>query len=178
MNNLGLFKKFTEDQVNLSYNKQFDPNLSMVASIGVVGIKEGGFTLAPATGFVPDYSLSVTWSATPKLSLVASLARSVSPPTYIVANLQVSDSARLGVTYQFTPKMTIAASVNVAYNTRGFTATTVNLLGNLRMRVLYGAQATVTYAMTPFLEASLSYQFTKTVQAGLTTPTSMCLDDR
>jgi hypothetical protein len=175
MNNLGLFSKFTEDQVNLSYNKQFDPNLSMVASIGVVGIREGGFTLAPATGFVPDYSLSVTWSATPKLSIVASLARSVAPPTNIVANLQVSEAARIGVTYQFTPKVTLAAGVNIENSTSSLTATTINLLAQSQNERLYGAQATVTYAMTPFLEASLSYQFTKTVQAGLTTPTSVSL---
>jgi hypothetical protein len=174
-NTLGLFRKFTEDQINLSYNKQFDPYLSMVASIGVVGIREGGFTFAPATGFEPDYSLSVTWSATPKLSIIASLAHSVAPPTNIVANLQVSDAARVGVTYQFTPKVTLAAGVNIGYSTSSFTATTVNLLAQSQNERLYGAQATMTYAMTPFLEASLSYQFTKTVQAGRTTPTSVSL---
>ena len=79
------------------------------------------------------------------------------------------------MTYQFTPKVTIAASVNVGYSSTGFTATTVNALGQSGKENLYGAQATVTYAMTPFLEASLSYQFSKTVQAGLTTPTSVSL---
>jgi Putative beta-barrel porin 2 len=171
----GLLSKFTEDQVNLSYNKQFDPNLSVVASIGVVGIKDTGFTLAVPNGFVPDYSLSVTWSATPKLSLVASLGHTVAPPTNIVANLQVSDDARLGVTYQFTPKVTLGAGVNVGYGTTSFTSTTVNPLAQSQNERLYGAQATVTYAMTPFLEASLSYQFSKTVQAGLMTPTGVSL---
>jgi hypothetical protein len=174
MNNIGLFSKLTEDQVNLSYNKQFNPNLSLVASVGVVGVRDAGFTLAPATGFVPDYSLSGTWSATPKLSLVATLSHTVSPPTSIIANLQASDSARLEVTYQFTPKVTMAASVNVASAT-GFATTAVTALGQSAPENIYGAEARVTYDMTPFLKASLSYQFSKTVQAGLTTPTSVTL---
>ena len=173
----GLFSKFTEDQVNLSYTKQFDPYLSLVASIGVVGIKDTGFTFAVPNGFVPDYSLSVTWSVTPKLSLTGSLAHSVSPPTSIVANLQVSDSARLGVTYQFTPKVSIGAGVNVVYNARAFTATatTVSALAQSANESVYSVQANVAYAMTPFLQANLSYQFSKTAQAGLTTPTSIAL---
>jgi hypothetical protein len=175
INNLGLFSRVTEDEINLSYNKQFDPNLSLVASIGVVGIRDAGFTLALANGFVPDYSLSATWSATPKLSLTASLAHTVAPPTSIIANLQVSDSARLGVTYQFTPKVGISASVNVGSNNRSSTTTAVSALGQSANENVYGAQATVTYAMTPFLQTSLSYQYFKTVQAGLTTPTSIAL---
>jgi len=79
------------------------------------------------------------------------------------------------VTYQFTPKVTLAASVNVGYNTSGFTTTALNAVAQSEKENIYGAQATVTYAMTPFLEASLSYQFSKTVQAGLTTPTSVSL---
>jgi hypothetical protein len=172
---LGLFNKFTEDQITLSYNKQFNPNLSLVASVGVVGIKDAGFTLALPNGFLPDYSVLVTWSATPKLSLTASLAHSVAPPTSVVANLQVSDSARLGVTYQFTPKVSIGASANVGSNASSFTTTSISASRQSANEKVYGAQATVTYAMTPFLQASLSYQYFKTVQAGLTTPTSIAL---
>jgi hypothetical protein len=175
INNLGLFSRITDDEINFSYNKQFDPNLSLVASIGVVGIKNSGFTLALPNGFVPDYSLSGTWSATPKLSLTASLAHTVATPTSIVANLQVSESASLGVTYQFTPKVTIAASSYVGNSSGGFTTTAVNALAQTQKQNFYGAQAKMTYAMTPFLEASLSYQFSKTVQAGVTTPTSVSL---
>jgi len=175
MNNIGLFNKFTEHQINLSYNKQFDPNLSLAASVGVVGVRDTGFSFDLPSGFVPDYSLAVTWSATPKLSLVASLSHTVSPPTSIVANLEVSDSARLGVTYQFTPKLTLASSVTVGYNSTGFTSTTVNTLARSEKENVYGAQASVTYAMTPFVQATLSYQYSKTVQAGETTPTSIAL---
>jgi hypothetical protein len=175
MSNVGLLRNFTDDQVNFSYNKQFDPNLSLVASIGVVGVKNSGFTFSPATGFVPDYSLSVSWSATPKLSVTATLARSVAPPTSIIANLQVSEIARLGVTYQFTPKVSIGASVNVGSNNRSFTTTTVSALGQTGNERVYGAQAMMTYAMTPFLQASLSCTYSKTVQSGLTTPTSIAL---
>jgi hypothetical protein len=175
LNNLGLFNKLTEDEVNLTYNKQFDPNLSVSTSVGLVGTRDAGFNLSLPTGFVPQYSLSGTWSATPKLSLTASLAHTVAPPTSIIANLQVSESARLGATYQFTPKVTIAASVNVGNNSSGFTTTSVNALAQSQKETVYGAEAKVTYAMTPFVEASLSYQFTKTVQAGFTTPTSVSL---
>jgi len=60
MNNLGLFSKLTEDEINLSYTKQFDPNFSVVASVGVVGIRDTGFSLDLPSGFVPEYSLSAT----------------------------------------------------------------------------------------------------------------------
>ena len=39
----------------------------------------------------------------------------------------------------------------------------------------YGANAKMAYAITPFLAANLSYQYTKTVHANLTTNDSLIL---
>jgi hypothetical protein len=39
----------------------------------------------------------------------------------------------------------------------------------------YGLQAAIAYAMTPFLAANLSYQYTRTVQTNFVTPSSLVL---
>jgi hypothetical protein len=176
LNASGLTRNITTDDVKATYAKNIDPNLALIASIGVIGVRDAGFNLGLPSGWEPEYSLSVTWSITPKLGLTASLARSVSPPTSFIANLQVSESANLGLTYQLTPKVSLSAGVNVAHVSSAFTTTAVNALGQGENENLYGARASVSYAMTPFLGASLSYQYSRTVQAGgLVTPTSVAL---
>jgi hypothetical protein len=171
-----LARNITTDSLNATYTKNIEPNLSLVASVGVIGVRDAGFNLALPSGWEPEYSLSVTWSITPKLGLTASVARTVAPPTSIIANLQVSESANLGVTYQLTPKVSLSAGANVGHTSSAFTTTGINVLGQRQNENLYGARASVSYAMTPFLGASLSYQYNRTVQAGgLVTPTSVAL---
>jgi hypothetical protein len=177
--NTGLRNKFTEDQINVSYSKTFNPNLSMIASIGAVGTRNGEFNLDFPTGIVPQYSLSMNWSVTPKVSLVASVSHVVTPPTSIVANLQVSENANVGVTYQFTPKVSFSASVSATRNAAGFTPTTAALTAlnqafGLNQKT-YSVLANVSYALTPFLGATLSYQFTTRGQSGLETNTNVAL---
>ncbi len=173
----GLVNKITEDQINLSYVKDINPNLSLVASVGVEGTRDVGFSLTYPTGFEPQYSLAITWAMTPKLSLTASVARIATPPTAIIANLQITESANLGLTYQLTPKISLSGSVNTSRVTGAFTQSglTGAVLATGQNEHTYGARANLTYAMTPFLGASLSYQYSRTVQAGLVTPTSVTL---
>jgi hypothetical protein len=176
LNGSTLARNITTDSLNATYTKNIDPNVALIASVGIVGVRDQGFNLALPSGWEPEYSLSVTWSITPKLGLNASLARTVSPPTSIIANLQVSETASLGLTYQLTPKVSLSGGVSVAHSSGAFTATSINVLGQSQNQNFYGARASVSYAMTPFLGASLSYQYNRTVQAGgLVTPASVAL---
>ena len=165
-NGSALARNITTDSLKATYTKNIDPNLALIASVGVMGVRDAGFNLALPSGWEPEYSLSVTWSITPKLGLTASLARTVSPPTSFIANLQVMESANLGLTYQLTPKVSLSAGVNVGHTSGAFTTTAINVLGQSQNENIYGARANVSYAMTPFLGASLSYQYSRTVQAG------------
>jgi hypothetical protein len=174
-----LFPNITEDQVNLTYTKNFSPNLALTASYGVVGTRNASFTLEPASGFEPVYSLSTTWTATPKLGLTASASKTVAPPTSILANLQVSESANLGLTYSLTPKVLLAAGVSASYSS-GFTTalatgTSISPTSSVftASAHYYSANASLNYTITPFVTANLSYTYTKSVQANLVTPTNV-----
>jgi predicted porin len=93
--------------------------------------------------------------------------------------LQVSENANVGVTYQFTPKVSFSASVSATRNAAGFTPTTAALTAlnqafGLNQKT-YSVLANVSYALTPFLGATLSYQFTTRGQSGLETNTNVAL---
>jgi hypothetical protein len=172
----GLARNITTDSLKATYTKNIDPSLALTASVGVIGVRDAGFNLGLPSGWEPEYSLSATWSITPKLGLTASLARSVSPPTSFISNLQVSESASLGLTYQLTPKVSLSAATNFAHVSGAFTNTAINVPGRSQNENLYSARANVSYAITPFLGASLSYQYSRTVQSGgVVTPTSVAL---
>ena len=153
----------------------------VTASYGLVGIRNGSFTLNPASGWEPLYSLSTTWTATPKLGLTAGASKTVSTPTSIIANLQVTESANLGLTYSLTPKMLLAAGVSASYSSGATTALASGSSINPTFSVFtapahdYSANASINYTITPFVTANLSYTYTKTVQANLVTPTSVIL---
>ena len=181
LNSLGLLSNITEDEVNLTYTKNFSPNLALTASYGVVGVRNGSFTLEPASGFEPIYSAAVTWTATPKLGLTASASKTVAPPTSIIASLEVTESASLGLTYSLTPKLLLAAGVSASYSSGfttavasgssispSFSAFTAPVHG-------YSANASINYTITPFITANLSYTYSKSVQANLVTPVSVVL---
>jgi Putative beta-barrel porin 2 len=171
-----LARNITTDSLKATYTKNIEPNLALNASVGVIGVRNEGFNLGLPSGWEPEYSLSLTWAITPKLGLSAAVARTVAPPTNFIANLQVTESANLGVNYQLTPKVSLSAGVNVGHNSSAFTTTAINVVGQGQNENVYGARASVSYAMTPFLGASLSYQYSRTVQAGgLVTPTSVAL---
>jgi Putative beta-barrel porin 2 len=177
----GLSSNITEDQLNLTYTKNFSPNLSVTASYGVVGVRNGSFSLEPASGFEPVYSLLVNWTATPKLGLTASASKAVSPPTSIIANVQVTESANLSLTYSLTPKLLLAAGVQASRASGAFGALTNPSVLNPVFQPFaansnyYSANASINYTITPFVTANLSYTYTKTVQSNLVTPTNVVL---
>ncbi len=175
---LGLFNRFTEDQVNLSYTKNINPNLSIIASVGVVGTRNAVFYIGLPSGLEPQYSLSGSWTITPKVALSASVARVVTPPTAIISNLQTTESASFTLSYHLTPKVTLSANATADRFQSAFTPTTTNVntlfvVNQNSSSVNVGA--TVNYSITPFLGANLSYQFTRTTQANLVTPTSVVM---
>jgi len=180
MTNFGLSPNITTDQVILIYTKNLSPNLALNASIGVLGVRYTSFSLDLPSGYEPDYSLAVTWTATPKLDLSASISRTVALPTSVIANLQITEAGSLDVTYRATPKVTLAAGVRAEYSTGGFielTSPAVSAANQIATQSadFYGLHASLAYAITPFLAANLSYQYNKSVYTNLVTPTSVVL---
>jgi hypothetical protein len=179
-NSSGLSNDITQDQVNLTYTKNFSPSVALTASVGVVGIRNKAFTLEPAESFEPVFSLSANWNVTPKLGLLGSISRSVSPPTSIIANAQTSESANIGLSYVLTPKMLFAGGFQVSRST-AFGGQQNDIVLNPTFAPFtqnsnyYSANASINYTITPFVTANLSYTHSKTVQANLTTPTDMVL---
>ena len=173
----GLASNILENQLDLTYTKNLSPNLALTATAGVVGVRNGSFRLEPASAFHPIYSLNAAWTATPKLKLAATVARTVAPPTTILANIQVTESANLNLTYGLTPKLLLGATVAASRSSGSLSGSVVNpVLGVFAQNsTSYNASASINYAMTPFVTANLSYTHTRTLQANLVTPTDVVL---
>ena len=101
---LGLATETDFHSFTLDYTRQINPNLSVSGVIGLVGVTNG-FSLGLPKTLLPIYTLSANWSLTPKLALIASASRTISPPTTVIANAEQSYNASLGLTYQLTPKV-------------------------------------------------------------------------
>ena len=80
----GLLSTFVEHDVSLTYVRKIDPNLTLTGQIGLTGAGTE-FTLALPKTLLPHYSAMIAWAITPKLSLTASAAKSISPPTTLSA---------------------------------------------------------------------------------------------
>ncbi len=180
LNNRGLSNQIVDNQVNVTYTKNFGHNLALTASGGVVGVRNGSFSLKPAKAFQPIYSANLSWTATPKLQLTGGVSRIVSPPTAVLANLQTTLSANLGLTYAVTPKMLFAATAS-ASRFSGLNAANTTLTVNPAFLPFalsgssYSANASLNYAITPFATANLSYTRTKFMQGNFVTPTDIVL---
>ena len=174
-NSGGSGSSVTQQTVNLSYTRQFGPNLSVIASIGETSATLNG----SYSGIQPQLSLSATYMVTPKLTLTGSVARVVTPPTGVIAALQTSESANFSANYAMTPKVTLTAGAQIARLTSGLgttpSQTLSTLFPNLTQSRTYGFNAGVNYAMTPFLSANLNYTFARTAYSNFTTPASIVM---
>jgi hypothetical protein len=156
---------------SLNYTRQINENLSVTGQLGLVGVTSG-FSLALPKTLLPIYSLSTTWAFTPKLSLSASAARTVSPPTTIIGNAEVAYNASMNLTYQFTPKVSFTFGGSAGYSSSAFTSGVVEsgLLPFATAEDFYAVNAGLTYAMTPFLSAALNASYNERVSDHQITP--------
>jgi hypothetical protein len=185
LNALGLANAITQDQVNVTYTRQINPNLSVTASIGATGVKNSSFTFALPSKIEPLYSATAIWAATPKVTVTASAARTVGIPQSVIGNAQITESASLGLSYHFSPKVSFTAGASSAFATSAFSQpagaqAAAAILNGVPASILtsqksYGASAGLTYNMTPFLVANLNYQYSRSVQGGLVTPQNVVL---
>jgi Putative beta-barrel porin 2 len=155
----------------LNYTRQINPNLSVIGEIGLVGVTNG-FSLGLPKTLLPIYTLSANWSLTPKLALIASASRSITPPTTVIANAEQSYNASLGLTYQLTPKVVLSATGLIGYSTSSFTATAAQMAISpffFDSQNIYTVNAGMSYAMTPFLTASLNASYNERVSNHLIT---------
>jgi hypothetical protein len=74
LNTLGLSNTIVYNNLNASYTRTIDPNLSVTGQLGLVGVTNA-VTLGLPKTLLPTYSLAVTWAITPKVSLTASPTR-------------------------------------------------------------------------------------------------------
>jgi hypothetical protein len=159
---------------NLSYVRQFNPNLSATGSIGLVGVTNA-FTLGLPKTLLPIYSLAIAWTMTPKLLLSATVSRTVAPPTTVIGNAEVSYQTLLSLSYQATPKVAFRASASAGYSSATFSTATPTIPGSvltpfITTQDFYTAQAGMTYTMTPFLSADINAIYTERVSDHLITP--------
>jgi hypothetical protein len=172
-----LVNNLLTDEIMATYTKNLGPTLSLSAQYGLLGFRDTSFRLVAPHTILPQYSLSLQWVATPKLSFNAAASRLASAPTSIISNLQITESASLGANYRLTPKLSVGGTVQASYLTGAATTFINNGLINVfaSNERTYSASAKLDYVITPFLAANLSYQFTKTVQSSLTTTDNLIL---
>jgi Putative beta-barrel porin 2 len=169
---LGLATTTAFHNFTLDYTRQIDPNLSVSGTIGLVGVTSG-FSLGLPKTLLPIYTVSATWTLTPKLGLSASASRSISPPTTVIANAQQSYNAGMNLTYQLTPKVTLSAGGSVSYSTGSFTspvAATAISPFLFTSQKTYNLNAGLNYSMTPFLSAALNASYSERVASHTITP--------
>jgi hypothetical protein len=169
---LGLATETDFHSFTLNYTRQINPNLSVSGLIGLVGVTSG-FSLGLPKTLLPIYTISGTWTLTPRLSLNASASRSIAPPTTVIANAQQSYSAGMNLSYQLTPKVAISAGGSVDYSTTSFTSSTAATGLSAffsSSQNNYSLSTGLNYSMTPFLSAGLSASYSERVANHLITP--------
>jgi Putative beta-barrel porin 2 len=169
---VGLATETDFHSFTLNYTRQIDPNLSVSGTVGLVGVTSG-FSLGLPKTLLPIYTVSGTWTLTPKLSLTASASKSISPPTTVVANAQQSYNAGMNLTYQLTPKVAVIAGGSVDYSTSSFTGAGAQALISpfvFSTQNTYNLNAGLNYSMTPFLSAALNASYSERVANHLITP--------
>ena len=169
---VGLATETDFHSFTLNYTRQIDPNLSVSGTIGLVGVTSG-FSLGLPKTLLPIYTVSGTWTLTPKLSLNASASKSIAPPTTVVANAQQSYNAGMDLTYQLTPKVAVSAGGSVDYSTSSFTGVSAQALVSpfvFSSQNTYNLNAGLNYSMTPFLSAALNASYSERVANHLITP--------
>jgi outer membrane receptor protein involved in Fe transport len=119
----------------------------------------------------------MTWALTPRSTLTASASKTVAPPTTIIANAETTYTALMNLTYQVTPKVAFNVGGTISYSNGEFTPATVAGLAPFLTGAsdFYSANAGLTYAMTPFLTASLTASYTERVSDHLITPQDIVL---
>jgi hypothetical protein len=171
LENAALTSAITTEQINLTYTKTFNPNLSVIASIGAVSSTGNGSV--GNSGIEPQFSLSANWSITPKLNLVASVARVITPPTSVAGNIQTNEDATVNLNYAITPKLRFTAGLNANRATSGLgtteTALEQQLFSTFSQSRTYSLTGGLQYSMTPFLVGSLNYEYVKRSQPDLDT---------
>ena len=167
---LGLATETDFHSFTLNYTRQIDPNLSVTGLIGLVGVTSG-FSLGLPKTLLPIYTLSASWTFTPKLALNASASRTIAPPTTVIANAQQSYNANINLTYQLTPKVALSAGGSVDYSTTSFTAAETGISAFLfSSQNTYNLNTGLNYSITPFLSAALSASYSERVANHLITP--------
>jgi outer membrane receptor protein involved in Fe transport len=140
--------------------------------IGLVGVTSG-FSLGLPKTLLPIYTISTTWTLTPKLNLNASASRTISPPTTVIANAQQSYGANINLSYQLTPKIALSAGGSVDYSTTSFTSTGAETAISpflFSSQNTYNLSTGLSYSMTPFLSAALSASYSERVADHTITP--------
>jgi hypothetical protein len=147
----GLANEVDFHSFTLNYTRQINPNLSVSGLIGLVGVTSG-FSLGLPKTLLPIYTISTTWTLTPKLNLNASASRTISPPTTVIANAQQSYGANINLSYQLTPKIALSAGGSVDYSTTSFTSTGAETAISpflFSSQNTYNLSTGLSYSMTP-----------------------------
>ncbi len=169
-NAFGLATETDFHSFTVQYTREINPNLSVNGTIGLVGVTPG-FTLALPKTLLPIYTLGARWLLTPKLTLNVNAARSIAPPTTVIANAQESYDAAVSLTYQMTPKVSLFGGGSIGYSLGTFTAATPGISPFLSSsQNTYSLNTGLLYNMTPFLSAALNASYSERVSAHTITP--------
>jgi hypothetical protein len=142
-------------------------NASASGGLAVISNQTVG-RISSGSSTTPTYSLTVNWLPSQKWAVQVGVARTVSPPTSILAGTQVGDTENVAVTYNWTSKLSLSGTVSRSYTSGALE------LSNALTRAIggYGASTVVyetiaaNYQATPFTRATLSFQHTNRTITG------------
>jgi hypothetical protein len=161
-----------------AYARKINPNLSVTAQLGLVGVTNA-FTLGLPRTLLPIYSIGISWAVRPRTSLGLTASRTVSPPTTLIANAEVAYNTALTLTYQATPKIGFSGAASAGYTSGALTPGLTPVLPGTTLATFagktdyYAASAGVTYAMSPFIRPGLTPRLASASQT-ISSPLIMC----
>lgn len=155
---LGLASGLEQFEYAAYYKRLFSPKLEVDASVGFTETRVFG-PVSKDSFSRPTYSVSVKWTATPKLSFVVTTAQSVSPPQNIVADFEQIRSNSISANYTYSPRLSFMASVGLSdlQNPTVSGISTSPIL--VDQHVIYGSLQ-AKYQISPMLDATAFYKYT------------------
>lgn len=174
---LATFQNLTEYSVY--YRRLFSPKLEFNGAIGEVKSESEVSGISSSNASASIWSASLRWTLTPKVYILVSARKNISPAQDIIADLQISRVDSLIVTYVYSPKLSFNAAVSQT-TSKYFTAGLAPGLVQSDQNATYASLGAI-YQITPFTSATARYSYTTQkygstgIQSGLQTTSNVFL---
>jgi hypothetical protein len=145
---LALSPSIDQEDASLFYQRVFSPVLQVRAKAGAVMTSSTNFSSSPS----PSYGLTMSWQATPKITIDLIAEHDVTAAQAILADYVSQDNYAITGNWAFTPVLSFGSSVGYTeqdYHGGTTGLKTDSITGNLAAQ----------YRITPLVQAIMTYRY-------------------